>query len=40
MLQAKTMPTVAKHSSGQGTAELSFPQPSHVSAVMNSIWDR
>ena len=40
MAQAKTMPTVARHSTGHGTTEFSFPQPSHVSAMMNTIWDR
>ena len=38
--QVKTITMVSRHSSGQGTVELSRPQPSQASAVMNSIWDR
>ena len=40
MQQAKTIATVSRQSRGHGIAELSRPQPSQVSAVMNSIWDR
>ena len=40
MQQAKMIPTVSRQSRGQGTVEVSRPQPSQTSAVMNSIWDR
>ena len=36
----QTIATVIRHSSGHGIAEVNFPQPTRVSMVMKSMWDR
>ena len=40
MPEAKTIATVTRHSIGHGIAEVNFPQPTWVSMVMKSMWDR
>ena len=40
MPAASTITTVARHSTGHGIAELSFPQPAQVSAMRKSMWER
>ena len=40
MLEGTTIATVARHSTGHGITELSLPQPTQVSVMMKSMWDR
>ncbi len=40
MPAGKTIATVARHSIGHGITELSLPQPTQVSVMMKSMWDR
>jgi hypothetical protein len=40
MPQAKTIATVTRHNIGHGIAGVNFPQPTRVSMVMRSMWDR
>jgi hypothetical protein len=40
MPKAKAIATVTRHSTGQGITEVSLPQPTQVSMMMKSMWDR
>ena len=40
MPKAKTIATVTRHSTGHGITEVSLPQPTRVSMMMKSMWDR